>query len=127
MMPKVRILFLVCCLFVGAASVHGHHSVYAEFDMNHPSNWTGTISQVAWLNPHGLVYLDVKDGQSAKAATWVLELPSLNALDERGWSRGLLKTGESIVVNGNPAKDGSRKGLIRRIRLMDGRTLVAMP
>jgi hypothetical protein len=127
MRRSLQIVILAFSLMTGAASLYGHHSVYAEFDMTHPHNWSGVIAQVGWLNPHGLVYLDVKEDQNGKPKTWVLELPSPNTLDERGWSRDWLRTGESIVVDGNVAKDGSRKGLIRRIRLMDGRTIVALP
>jgi hypothetical protein len=37
-----------------------------------------------------------------------------------GWSKTILKAGETITVDFSPAKDGSRTGLLTRVRRADG-------
>jgi hypothetical protein len=44
-----------------------------------------------------------------------------------GWSRSSLKPGDVITIDFSPAKDGSRTGLLTRVRLADGSVLGQAP
>jgi hypothetical protein len=52
--------FLVSGLLVTALPVSAHHSFAAEFDINKPVSLKGTLTKMAWVNPHGWIYMDVK-------------------------------------------------------------------
>ena len=61
------------------------------------------------MNPHTFFYIDVKDPATGKLLNWALEMGSPNALAREGWTRGALKAGDVVTVDGSRAKDGSNK------------------
>ena len=47
-----RTLSILAALMIAASPVVAHHSVSAEFDLNKPIKFTGTVKKVDWTNPH---------------------------------------------------------------------------
>ena len=101
-----------------------HHSFAAEYDINSPVTLMGTVTRVAWTNPHAFFYIDVEDEQG-NVANWELELGSPNMLIRYRFTRDTLPLGESVTVEGFLARDGSNLANARTIRLADGRVLTA--
>ena len=115
-------LLLVMALGVVAASgrADAHHSFAAEFDASKAIRVTGTLTKVEWTNPHIYFYLEVKD-DTGVPVKWTCESASPGALSRRGFKRGDLKLGDTIVVDGYRAKNGSNMMDARRVTLADGR------
>ena len=61
----------VALLTAPAASVSAHHSFAAEFDATKPITLTGTVTKIEMVNPHGWIYINVKqpDGTVKNWAT----------------------------------------------------------
>ena len=78
---------------------------------------SGTVTAIEWANPHVYFYIDVVDEQSGAVANWAIELLSPNALARNGWSRNSLTIGDSVIVEGSPARDGSRLASARSVTL----------
>jgi hypothetical protein len=97
-----------------------HHSFAAEFDSNKPVELKGTVTKLEWVNPHAWIYVDVKD-ERGNVTNWACELGSPNLLMRNGWSRDSLKVGDSIVITGSAAKDGSHIANARTVRMADGK------
>lgn len=97
-----------------------HHSFAAEFDASKAIRVKGTLSKIEWTNPHSYFYVDMKD-ESGNVVTWSCEAGAPGALGRRGFKRGDIKLGDTIVVDGYQAKDGSRLMDARRVQLPDGR------
>ncbi|HEY7444275.1 MAG TPA: DUF6152 family protein [Vicinamibacterales bacterium] len=97
-----------------------HHSFAAQYDASKAIRLTGTLTKVEWTNPHIYFYLDVKDENGA-VVKWGCEAASPGALSRRGFKRGNLKIGETIIVDGYRARDGSHLIDARRVTLADGR------
>jgi hypothetical protein len=106
----------------GAIPLCAHHSFAAEFDGHAVVRLTGTLTKVDWANPHTYFYVDVKDDKG-KVETWGCEAGAPGALSRRGLKKIDLKIGDSIVVDGYRAKDGSHLVDARRLTLADGRTI----
>jgi hypothetical protein len=111
-------------LITGATPVFAHHSFAAEYDSSKPVKLEGTVTKVEWMNPHARFYIDVKD-ESGKVTNWELELGSPNVLQREGWTRGSMKPGDHVLVNGFLAKDGSSLANAKDVRLADGSKVFA--
>src|SRR5215831_13211224 len=120
-MMKTRLAAIVIATFcLTAPEARAHHSFAAEFDATKALRITGALTKIDWSNPHTYFYIDVKDENGA-VANWSCEAGSPGALSRRGFKRGDLKLGDTIVVDGYRAKDGSRLIDARRVTLPDGR------
>ena len=107
-------------LLLAAARPSAHHSFSAEFDVNRPVTLRGTLTKMEWLNPHGWVYIDVKQPDGA-VTNWAIESGGPNALLRRGLRKTDFPAGTEVVVTGFQAKDGTNKANGRTLKLPDGR------
>jgi Family of unknown function (DUF6152) len=106
-----------------AIPASAHHSVQAEFDFAKPIVITGKVAKMEWVNPHAYLFLDVAD-QDGKVKRWALEMAGPQALRKAGLGReerGGIKEGETVTIDGFPAKDGSSLGFIKILTLPNGR------
>ena len=121
MTNRLALVVAVVVLSAGAR-LPAHHAFAAEFDGTKAIRLTGTISKVEWTNPHSYFYIAVKD-ESGSVTTWGCEAGAPGALTRRGFKRGDLKLGDTVIVDGYRAKDGSRLVDARRVTLPDGRVV----
>jgi hypothetical protein len=120
---RALLFFGSASLFVGwAAPAFAHHSFAAMYDANKPIRLVGTLTKVEWTNPHSFFYLSVPNSKG-QVNEWTCEGAGPGALSRRGFSRGSIKVGDKIVVDGYLAKSGARIIDARRITLPDGRTV----
>lgn len=99
-----------------------HHSFAAEYDGTKAIRLVGTLVKIEWTNPHTYFYIDVKEPGGA-VTRWGLEAGSPGALSRRGFKRGDIKLGDTIIVDGYRARDGSNLADARRVTLPDGRVV----
>jgi Family of unknown function (DUF6152) len=100
-----------------------HHSFAAQYDASKAIRTTGVLTKIEWTNPHSYIYIDVKE-ENGSVAKWTCEAGSLGALSRQGFKRGTLEFGDTIVVDGYRAKDGSRLMVALRISLTNGRIVL---
>jgi hypothetical protein len=96
-----------------------HHSFAAEYDSKKPVELKGTLTSIDWVNPHAWIHMEVKD-ETGKTAKWDCELGSPNLLLRNGWRKDTLKPGDTIIVSGSMAKDGSTMANAKTVKLGDG-------
>lgn len=122
MRTTVFAILLGAAAFSVSVPAWAHHSFAAEFDGSHAMRLTGTITRIEWTNPHSYFYIDVKDAKGA-VVNWGCEGAGPGALTRRGWGKGDVKLGDTLIVDGYPAKDGSHIIDARRVTLPDGRII----
>ena len=108
---------------IGVAAVlplAAHHSFAAEFDGSKAVRLRGTLTKIEWTNPHSYFYLEAKD-EKGVTGKWTCEAGAPGSLSRQGFRKGDIKLGDTIIVDGYRAKDGSNLVDARRVTLPDGR------
>jgi hypothetical protein len=118
-------LLIIAALLTTPSSVLAHHS-NAAFDGDKVVVLKGTVTEWKWVNPHVWILLSVDDGKGGKV-DWAIEGRTPGQLLRAGWSKSILKAGDIITIDFSPAKDGTRTGLLTRVRLADGTVLGQAP
>ena len=115
---------------IGAALAHpaparSHHSNVA-YEVNKVITITGVVREFEWVNPHTWVHVVVDDGKGGKVE-WAAEGRAPGVLLRAGWTRSILKAGETVTVDMSPSKDGSKVSIIARVTKADGTILSNQP
>jgi hypothetical protein len=113
------LLVLVC---LQSHTVQAHHSFAVHFVADKIISVSGTATGFRFTNPHGLVFLTVTT-PAGEQQEWRAETNSPSVLRRRGWSKDSIKTGDTITIEGYPARDGSNVLRISRVIFPDGKVL----
>ena len=112
------------CLLPAAAAAHHSFAVY--FDSTRDVTIKGKVTAFRFTNPHGTIVLDVTDAQG-QVREWRAETNAPVVLQRRGWTRTSVKPGETITIEGWPARDGKPYIRLRRAVHADGRLVGTAP
>ena len=86
-------------------AARAHHSFAAEFDITKPVTLVVNVTKIEWTNPHTYLFIDVKDAQTGAVTNWEIELGSPNGLTRLGWTRTMLKPGDSVTIEGSMGRN----------------------
>ena len=117
-------LFALLIVIAIAAPLFAHHGRGATFDMKKRLELKGTVTEVAWRNPHVVIYMDVKD-QAGKVTNWGFENSNVSSLAREGYNRNTLKIGQEITAIINPAANGAPTGSVVKVVLTDGKEIMS--
>lgn len=112
------------CLLAGGASL-AHHSLSAVYDIRGSGEVTGVIKKVEFINPHGVMTLEVQNDDGT-LTEWELTTGSANTLSSLGFGGDGPNTviaGDVVTISYFPARNGEPLGFIRSITLPDQRTI----
>jgi Family of unknown function (DUF6152) len=119
--PATYLSIVLLALAALAPLAQAHHSV-SMYDMEHPTTLKGTVERLEWTNPHGYIYLQVKD-EKGQTTEWAIEINSPNFLRHNGWTSTIVKPGDVITVTGGAAKSGAKTMRCTTVTLPDGTVL----
>jgi hypothetical protein len=97
-------------------ALQAHHSFAAFFDPSKTVTIKGKVTAFRFTNPHGTIVLNV-NGADGKVREWRAETNAPVVLVRRGWTRSILKPGDTVTIEGWPARDG--KPWLRLARALD--------
>ena len=112
------------CLAPLAASAHHSFAVY--FDPAKNVTITGKVTAFRFTNPHGMIALAVT-GADGKVSEWRAETNAPVVLVRRGWTRDIIKPGETITIEGWASRDGRPYMRLRRALDANGKLIGSAP
>ena len=121
MRTKAAIWLAGMLLLFAVPAARAHHST-SMYDMEHPSTYTGVVTRVEWTNPHGYIYLNIKNDKGG-VDEWAMEINSPNFLRHNGWTSTTVKPGDTITCTGGRAKSGALTMRCTIVKLSDGSEL----
>jgi hypothetical protein len=126
-MNRVKVWFAFLAILL-AHEAAAHHNMTALFDFNDRVTLNGTLTNVDWRNPHTYMTVEVKaaDGTTEK---WLIEgpAPSFYRIRDLGKADFEATIGKAITVELSRSRDKSKSGLIRTLKLPNGKIVSACP
>jgi len=110
-----RIALALVVVATGPPS-QAHHSFAAEFD----ASKLIVVTNVAWMNPHVYIWVDVSDS-AGTVTNWAVESAAPNYLVRLGWTKQTLKAGDTVTIWAYAAKDRTKLAKTDVVTLPDGR------
>ena len=112
----------IACATAAAAllsiSVQAHHS-HTNYNTAEYITLSGTITEVAWTNPHVWIYMEVADAGN-RPQSWALEGGSPTSLMRGGWQRNSMKPGDKVSVRCHRLRDGADGCLLGFVTNING-------
>ncbi|KRA83621.1 DUF6152 family protein [Altererythrobacter sp. Root672] len=99
-----------------------HHSFSSEFDRRQPVEVQGTVTSARIVNPHGWLYLDVRNVDGTKT-NWGFEFGTPIVLKAKGIKREDVRPGTVVRISGYRSKNTGPFGYAQAVELGDGRTI----
>src|SRR5258705_12305479 len=96
------ILLAFAGVLLAAWPVAAHHAVAAQYDMDKPGEWSGTLKKMEFINPHSMLHLDVTspDGKVTEGVFQTTAVPALRSRGLGGSGPGSLRVGGKYTVEG---------------------------
>lgn len=117
-------------LLAASFPVYAHHG-RAPYDMSALTTVKATITAFDWMNPHSIIYADVKNDHGI-VEKWLIETEPPTTLDRCGWTSNgqrsglLVKPGDEVTLIGNRAKNGKPIMVLSKLVLTTGKELEAL-
>lgn len=117
--------YTVAILLLAAASLWAHHSVTAVFDTGKQISVTGELTEVEWVNPHIFLHMKAKPSTGGEIKAWKIEggPPAWYRRSNVTKTTFTKRIGESLTINGYPAKDASPYQWMLKVTFADGDSL----
>ncbi len=113
---KLQVLALSLGILLLSASVSAQRAQSAVYDGDRKLKLAGIVTSIAWVNPSAFFFINVKDA-SGTIANWAVEFGNPLDLERDGWKPTALHIGDSVTVEGIPARGPSRQALATSVVL----------
>ena len=91
-------------LLIASIGVSAHHSFTATYDESTEVQIEGTLVQFLFRNPHAWVHVMAPDDKG-EIVRWGVEWGGAGQLAGQGVTRDSLRTGDHVIINGNPGRN----------------------
>jgi len=113
--------FVAVGILVLTAPMFAHHGT-AVYDNQNRITLSGTVTKFEFVNPHILIYIDAPD-KSGTMRNWVIEMSPPSLATHSGWTKDMMKAGDKIEYEIQPARNGAFVGRGGNAVVVNGKKL----
>ena len=106
-------LVMAANLLLAAGPLFGHHS-QAAYEPERMITVTGPVTEFELVQPHSKIYFQVKDA-NGNVEQWMAQGPTPVSARRDGWNSRTIKPGDTVIVTGHPARNGSKLMNVRKL------------
>jgi hypothetical protein len=113
---------IACIVFAFCGPVAYAHHGFGTFDMTKEIEITGTVTDLAFVNPHSWLYLDVTAADGKRVAMRC-EMRSATTLRRSGWTPEMFPVGGQVTIKGSPDRNEATACYVSTLVFADGSTI----
>jgi hypothetical protein len=113
---------LVAALIAACPAAAPAHHGFGTFDMDEEITIAGTVTDLAFVNPHSWLYLDVR-AADGEIVPFRCELRSATTLRRSGWAPDMFSVGRQITIVGAPDRNEASACYVSTVIFEDGSTI----
>ena len=114
---KLKIIFVLSLAIpLAYAPMSAQRAQSTAYDSDRKLKLTGIVTRIDWVNPSAFFFINVKDS-SGTVANWAVEFGNPLDLQRDGWKSNSLHIGDSVTVEGIPARGAARQTLATSVVL----------
>jgi hypothetical protein len=117
----MRTAIFIPALAAACPAVEAHHG-FGTFDMNREIEITGTVTDLAFVNPHSWLYLQVID-ENGNDIAMRCEMRSATTLRRSGWTPEMFAIGKEVTIAGSPDRNDPAACYVSTVIFDDGSTI----
>lgn len=118
---SIRASTLILAALAVSGTAAAHHG-FGSFDMESQVEITGVVTDLAFVNPHSWLYLDVT-GSDGETVAMRCEMRSATTLRRSGWSPDMFVTGSTVTIEGSPDRNDPNACYVSTVVFDDGSTI----
>jgi hypothetical protein len=114
-MRFIKAAFICVSLCLCVALLSGAQRPFsATYDSSRQVKLQGTVTRIDWVTPDAFFFIDVRDA-TGTVANWAINIGNPLELERDGWKRSTLRIGETVAVEGIPARSESRQASAKSV------------
>src|SRR5262245_44502535 len=82
--------------------------VSATYDAGRQVKLQGIVTRIDWVNPNAFFFIDTRD-TAGTVTNWAIQIGNPLDLERDGWKPSALRVGDTVAVEGNPARSDARQ------------------
>src|SRR5262245_16780325 len=112
-----RWLFCVAAVALASLSVcpvYSQRPFSASYDANRQVKLQGVVTRIDWVTPNAFFFIDVRDA-TGTIANWAIDIGNPLELERDGWKRSTLRIGDTVAIDGIPARSEMRQASAKSV------------
>src|SRR5262245_10470524 len=114
---KHAVLGLAIAALFFSPPVLSQRSFSATYDNSRQVKLQGIVTRIDWVTPNAFLFIDVRDA-TGTIANWAIDIGNPLELERDGWKRSIVQIGDTVTVEGMPARSEGRQASAKSVMLM---------
>src|SRR5215475_8374263 len=107
-------VIVVALVSLYAHPIFSQRPFSATYDSSRQVKLQGVVTRIDWVTPSAFFFIDVRDA-TGTISNWAIEIGNPLELERDGWKGSTLHIGETVAVDGIPARSEAREASAKSV------------